>query len=338
MAPVHHEVGALERLVAGWASGLAADHEVFVLSIPPRSEAEASRAGTGSAEILRFSQPDDLAALVDKLAPDAVLLNNRPSWQRHVSAPSVHLFHNWPDAWDLPAGASPAALIGGAATAAVSAPLAGTVAAGFGRPRAQVGIVSPFVDERLFRVEPHPEAGLVVSPNRLMVKKGVAELVAASAQPQLAGHRVVITDYLSPWVTPTPEHVELRRLVHASTTCTLIDPPADRSAMAALYARADVVVCASTRPEGLGLSALEAQAVGVPVVSSGLGGLAEATLMADLIADPFDPSALADAVVAAGRVGAGARAWLRSETRRRFSLAASLEAIDRIMAMARPAY
>jgi glycosyltransferase involved in cell wall biosynthesis len=337
MAPVHHEVGALERLVAGWAAGLAADHDVFVLSIPVRSEGEASDPGTGAAEILRFSQPEDLRAMVDKLAPDAVVLNNRPAWQRHVPAPTVHLFHNWPDAWDVPAGTSASALIAGAATAAVSASLAATVATGLGRPVDEVGIVTPFVDERLFSVEAHPETGLVVSPNRLMVKKGVAELVAASAQPQLAGHRVVITDYLSPWITPTDEHRRLRRLVNASATCTLIDPPAGRAAVAALYGRADVVVCASTRPEGLGLSAVEAQAVGVPVVSSGLGGLAEATLRPDLIADPHDPSALADAIVAAGQVDAAGRADLRNQARRRFSLPASLEAIRRVIGTARPA-
>jgi glycosyltransferase involved in cell wall biosynthesis len=337
MAPVHHEVGALERLLAGWAAGLSVDDEVFVLSIPARTEGEASAPGTGAAEILRFSQPQDLRRLVDKLAPDAVVINNRPAWQGHVPAPTVHLFHNWPDAWDVPAGASASAMIAGAATAAVSASLAATVAAGLGRPLQEVGIVGAFVDEQLFSVDPHPEPGLVVSPNRLMVKKGIAELVAASAQPQLAGHRIVITDYLSPWIVPTEEHLQLRRLVNASATCALIDPPAGRSAVAALYARADVVVCASTRPEGLGLSAIEAQAVGVPVVSSGLGGLAEATLMPDLIADPHDASALADAIGAAGRVGTAARAGLRDEAKRRFSLPVSLDAIRRAIATARPA-
>jgi glycosyltransferase involved in cell wall biosynthesis len=337
MAPVHHEAGALERLLAGWATGLAAEHEVFVLSVPPRSARESVGPGTGDAEILRFGRPEELRALVDKIRPDAVVLNNRPGWQELVAAPTVHLFHNWPDAWDLTDGTSPATLIGAAASAAVSRSLAATVAANLGRDPSTVGIVPPFVDGQLFDIASRPEARLVLSPNRLMLKKGVAELVAASARPELHGWQVQITDYLSPWIAPTDEHRRLRALIAGAGTCTLIPPPADRAGMAALYARADVAVCPSIRPEGLGLSAVEAQAVGVPVVSSGRGGLSEATLLPELIVDPSDPAALAEAIVAASRIDPAGRAQLRALARGRFSLAASLAAVTAAITAARPA-
>jgi glycosyltransferase involved in cell wall biosynthesis len=337
MAPVHHEAGALERLLAGWAAGLADRHEVFVLSVPPRSAREQEGAGTGEAEILRFARPDGLQALVDKIRPDAVVLNNRPAWQRLVPAPTVHLFHNWPDAWDLDADASPAALIGRAGAAAVSHSLAATVGANLGRDAATVTVVPPFVDGQFFEVQPRRQPRLVVSPNRLMVKKGVAELVAASAQPALAGWQVQITDYLSPWLEPTDEHRRLRALIEAAGSCTLIPPPANREGMAALYARADVAVCPSIRPEGLGLSAVEAQAAGVPVVSSGLGGLSEATLIPELIVDPLNPAALAAAIVAASRIDTAGRSALRERARGRFSAAASLAAVEAAVATARPA-
>ena len=62
--------------------------------------------------------------------------------------------------------------------------------------------------------------------------------------------------------------------------------------MARAYATAGVVVCPSVVPEGLGLVALEAQAVGTPLVTSGRGGLSDATfspneVVAELEVEPW---------------------------------------------------
>jgi hypothetical protein len=332
MAPVRAGAGALETLLAGWAAGLAAHHDVTVASVPGRRPAPAG----DRYRTVTFDRPGELRALLAAIGPDAVVLNNRPSWQPLVTAPTLHLFHNWPDAWDVPAGRTAAEVVGAAGVAAVSTALAATVGATLDRPPGSVGVVRPFVGDELFAVAPRPEPGLVVSPNRLMVKKGVRELAALADHPGLRDRRILITDYLSPWTSPTTEHIELRRVVAASAA-ELIPAPPDRAAMAALYARADVVVCPSIRPEGLGLTAVEAQAAGVPVVSSGLGGLAEACLLPDLIADPTDGDAFAAAVDRAARVDAATRAGLRAAIRDRYSPTTSLTSLIEALSRARPA-
>ena len=341
LAPVVPGAGALETLLSGWAAGLSAAHDVTVVSVgggavgagPVPAGAPARPAPYRTVTI---DSADGLRAAIETTAADVVILNNRPAWQVHVDAPSLHLFHNWPDAWGGPNDANPATLVGGAGAAAVSRALADVVADRLRRPPGRIGVVAPFVDGDRLDVAPRPERGLVVSPNRLMVKKGVRELVAVAGHPSMRGRRILITDYLSPWRTPTAEHLALRALVGASPA-ELVAPPAGRPAMAALYARAEVVVCPSIRPEGLGLTAVEAQAVGVPVVSSGLGGLAEACLRPDLLADPADPADFAAAIARAARLDGAARAALRSQARSRWSSAASLESVLDALDRARPA-
>ena len=61
---------------------------------------------------------------------------------------------------------------------------------------------------------------------------------------------------------------------------------------------ADALVVPSTRPEPLGLVALEAGAAGLPVVASAAGGVAEAVRdgVSGLLVAPGDPAALAAAL------------------------------------------
>jgi glycosyltransferase involved in cell wall biosynthesis len=322
LAAVRPGAGALESLLSGWARGLTArQHKVTVVSVTaPVPD------GPDELRGVHVERPSDLRPLLADLRPDVVILNNRPAWQEHVDAPTLHLFHNWPDAWAVPIGQTPPELIGRAGAAAVSHALAAAVAAALRRPAAAVSVVVPFVDRELFAVPPRPEPGLVLSPNRLMIKKGVQELALIAGHPSMRTRRVLITDYLSPWTTPTAEHLALRAIVEASAA-HLIGPPSSRAGMAALYARAEVVVCPSIHPEGLGLTALEAQAAGVPVVSSGLGGLREACLRPDLIADPHDPPSFIAAIDRAAALDAMARDRIRDIIRARYTPAVSLDSL-----------
>ena len=68
--------------------------------------------------------------------------------------------------------------------------------------------------------------------------------------------------------------------------------------MAAAYMLADVVVSASTRPEGFGRVAIEAQAMGRPVIATDHGGARETVLPGESgwLVPPADPEALAGAL------------------------------------------
>ncbi|MCU1352012.1 MAG: glycosyl transferase group 1, partial [Acidimicrobiales bacterium] len=70
-----------------------------------------------------------------------------------------------------------------------------------------------------------------------------------------------------------------------------------RDEIAAALARAHALVVPSRR-EGLGIVALEAMAVGRPVIASGVGGLVETVEdgVDGILVPPDDPAALADAI------------------------------------------
>ncbi|MBI4542764.1 MAG: glycosyltransferase, partial [Gemmatimonadetes bacterium] len=119
------------------------------------------------------------------------------------------------------------------------------------------------------------------------------------------------------------------RLIRAGGAGAYIiqEPFADEAALVAAYHAADVMVLPS-RYEGFGLPALEAMAAGLPVVTSGTGGLREVVADAALLAEPDDASAVADAVqraledsatrdglIARGLIRARAHTWEAAASR-----------------------
>lgn len=334
--------GALETLLAGWATALAArGHDVAVVGGRGTHGADERDAGvTDSAGVIRrsFDEPSDLGAVLRELEPEAVVINNRPGWQQWVRAPTLHLFHNWPDAWAAgrPDGAG-AVGVGRAGLAAMSGALRAVVAANFSRRQDDVAVVVPFVGAEFVAVAADATPGLVLAPNRLLEKKGIRQLVRAAQEPSLSDRRILVSDFLSPWTSPTPEHEALRRVVLSAPNCELVPPAPSRLAMAAVYAAAEVAVVPSIHPEGFGMAAVEAQAVGVPVVSSGLGGLAESSLLPGLVVDPHDSDGLAAAIVNGAALGPEIRDQLRDVARRRWSLPASVDSLLAALSLAAPA-
>ena len=79
--------------------------------------------------------------------------------------------------------------------------------------------------------------------------------------------------------------------------------------MPAAYMLADVVVSASTDPEAFGRVAVEAQAMGRPVVASDHGGARETVLplQTGWLVKPGDPKSLAVVIADAISLDAGAR-------------------------------
>ncbi len=280
LAPLHAAAGALERLAIGWAGSarrLDPRLEVFLVDGRGGPDAVAEAIATGGAAL--------------------AVVNNRPLWAEAVGVPVLHVLHNYPDAWGAD-GADPERL--GAAlrrgvVSAVSPALAAHVQSAFGLGD-PVRVVSAGVEEVFFAERWRGEGGAVLFPNRLLEKKGVRLFLEVARRLAPAGRRCVMFRHLAPFEEPSAEQQELLSLVAGAPSVELVEPAGSRAAMARRYAEAAVVLCPSIRPEGLGMVALEAEAVGAPVVTSGLGGLADATFEPNETVGDGDPDAWCDAV------------------------------------------
>jgi glycosyltransferase involved in cell wall biosynthesis len=102
--------------------------------------------------------------------------------------------------------------------------------------------------------------------------------------------------------------------------------------MPAAYAWADIVLSPSTRPEAFGRVAVEAGAMGKPVISSDHGGARETIVdgCSGVLTPPGDVTALSDAIEALAEMSETKRAAMgaaaRERVRRRYSTEAMCEA------------
>ncbi len=104
---------------------------------------------------------------------------------------------------------------------------------------------------------------------------------------------------------------------------------------------ADVVVSASTEPEGFGRVIVEAQAMGRPVVATDHGGARETVLPGETgwLVPPSDRDALADALTEALALGsdqraalaANARAWIADRYDTRLMCEATLAVYEELL-------
>jgi glycosyltransferase involved in cell wall biosynthesis len=126
---------------------------------------------------------------------------------------------------------------------------------------------------------------------------------------------------------------ELESLIEARRLKGIVRRVGHCTDMPAAFLAASVVTVPSTEPEAFGRSAVEAQAMGTPVVVSDLGAVPETVLSPPAVPPqeqtgwripPGDPEALAAAVGAALSLGASARIALgtraRTHVQRHFSL------------------
>ncbi len=125
------------------------------------------------------------------------------------------------------------------------------------------------------------EAGsdLILYVGRVEERKGVHVLLDAFEQvisKQRPRSRLRIVGPHSYWdAKPTPYYHALRERCGANPRIELRGPTYDDCELAAIYRDAAVSVVPSVFPEALGLTSLEAQASGVPVVVSDAGALPE---------------------------------------------------------------
>ncbi len=178
----------------------------------------------------------------------------------------------------------------------------------------------------LAAVAPQSGGFALLCVGRLSPEKGWDDALAALAVLVRAGHPahlVACGDGDRAWFWRLARHHGVADRVEL---CGFVPP----SVMPAFYARADVVLVPSLR-EGFGLVGLEAMAAGVPVVSTGVGGLSDYMRHEEnaLLVPPASGAKLAEAVIRL-TVEPSLRARLQTAGRKRAAGFSVIEAARRL--------
>lgn len=181
------------------------------------------------------------------------------------------------------------------------------------------------VDGGLFCPDTEPVDPPILYVGRVEERKGVHVLVDAFEQvisKQRPNTRLRIVGPHSYWdAQPSPYYRALTERCAANPRIELHGPSYDDAELAAIYRDSACTIVPSTFPEALGLTSLEAQASGVPVVVSNAGGLPETVSAgkSGLVFENGNAAQLAEAVLSIignpdrRRVmGAAAREWAMS--------------------------
>jgi spore coat protein SA len=179
------------------------------------------------------------------------------------------------------------------------------------------------VDGTLFAPDVEPGDAPILYVGRVEERKGVHVLLDAFEQvisKQRPHTRLRIVGPHSYWHdAPSPYYQALAERCAANPRIELRGPTYDDQELAAVYRDAAVSVVPSVFPEALGLTSLEAQASGVPVVVSNSGGLPETVSpgQSGLVFENGNAGELAEAVLSIvgnedrrRSMGAAARDWV----------------------------
>lgn len=184
---------------------------------------------------------------------------------------------------------------------------------------------------KTWKVSPHERTVLLAA--RLTGWKGQKVLIEAAAKLRDAGLSDVAYILAGDPQGRDSYVKELDALIEARKLTGIVRRVGHCSDMPAAFLAASVVTVPSTEPEAFGRSAVEAQAMGTPVVVSDLGAVPETVLSPPAVLPhertgwriaPGDADALAEAVGAALSLGASARIAMgtraRAHVERHFSL------------------
>jgi glycosyltransferase involved in cell wall biosynthesis len=200
--------------------------------------------------------------------------------------------------------------------------------------RFSLGAVEPARVRRLrdaWKIAPHEQ--IVLLPARLSERKGQRMLIEAAALLKAQRGEGLAVVLAGNGANGGAYVRELDKLIAKAGLAGVVRRVGHCDDMPAAYLAASVVAVPSTEPESFGRVAVEAQAMGTPVVVSDLGALAETSLAPPKVpparrtgwhVPPGNPTAVAAALIealalgAAGRDALGARA--RAFVQANFSL------------------
>ena len=197
---------------------------------------------------------------------------------RSLGVATVHTVHGWVFGWQPPLKAAI-----GRALETATAPLADAIVAVSASDRRR-GVELRIAPARKFhlvhngvpdlpqRAEPGRGPAKLVSVSRLQAPKDPLTLIAALAQLHA---RAPGLDWRLEWIGDGPLEQAVRDAVTAAGLEARIDLLGSRDDVPARLAAAQLFVLSSTH-EGFPVSVIEAMRAGLPVVSSDVGGIAEA--------------------------------------------------------------
>jgi glycosyltransferase involved in cell wall biosynthesis len=167
---------------------------------------------------------------------------------------------------------------------------------------------------------------VVACSGRMTARKGVDVLLDLAEAHAFGGLVLEL-----PAFSPDPGMLERATALESSGAPVRVIPQIKDSVAHAEYLRSVAVVAAPSVLEGFGMVAVEAQAVGVPVVGVDAGGLREAVLPGGgVLVAAGAPSELAEAVKECARLDVAAD--VRAEIANRFSIQASADAKRAVLA------
>ncbi len=294
LLPIYGE-GALERLVIGWAKFIKRKHDVVVVSISSTPTKAVSKVGDlPHAYVKNYS---DLSVLCQELHVDLCILNNRPGWLNSISTKSAVILHNFSSAWELdqfPIDEIPTS----SKVVTLSHSLYLHAKEVLSLQNEQIHHIYPYLARPFLKNTFATSKGSskqlrYLFPNRLMYKKGVWALL--DALDLICNNEVQVDLTLSRSPSAKDRNFTQKVLTRIETSPNARVVPSLRTPLEVSRAmsRYDGVLMPSVEPEGFGLVAFESLALGIPTITSNLGGLAHAAELGATTVDPLHTSKFA---------------------------------------------